>query len=73
MYKLKLGTFLKQHAPAMQEKASEMKKGVDNGKISKIELDIDEIKKQLKAIAGQKRKHEEIDGDIKTPPTVASN
>ena len=72
MYKLKLGTFLKQHAPAMEEKASG-KKGVDNGKISKIELDIDEIKKQLKAIAGQKRKHEEIDGDIKTPPTVASN
>jgi len=72
MYKLKLGTFLKQHAPAMEEKASG-KKGVDKGKIEKIELDIDEIKKQLKAIAGQKRKYEEIDEDIKNPQQVASN
>jgi len=71
MYKLKLGTFLKQHAPAMEEKASGKKIGT--GKIEKIELDIDEIKKQLKAIAGQKRKYEEIDEDIKTPPSVASN
>ncbi len=73
MYKLKLGTFLKQHAPAMEEKASGKKGKWDGGKIEKIELDIDEIKKQLKAIAGQKRKYDEIDEDIKNPQQVASN
>jgi|APSaa5957512535_1039671.scaffolds.fasta_scaffold04712_2 hypothetical protein len=73
MYKLKLGTFLKQHAPAMEEKKPGKKGKWDGEKIDKLELDIDEIKKQLKVIAGQKRKYEEIDEDIKTPLQVASN
>ena len=72
MYKMKLGAFLKQHAPVASNDKGK-KKGVDNGKIEKIELDIDEIKKQLKMLSGQKRKRNELDEDIKTPQQVASN
>lgn len=72
MYKMKLGAFLKQHAPAANTDKGK-KKGVDNGKIEKIELDIDEIKKQIKMLTGQKRKHDELDEDIKNPQEVASN
>lgn len=72
MYKMKLGAFLKQHAPAASTDKGK-KKGVDNGKIEKIELDIDEIKKQLKMLSGQKRKRDELDEDIKNPQQVASN
>ena len=72
MYRMKLGAFLKQHAPAANENKGG-KKTLDSGKIEKIELDIDEIKKQIKMLTGQKRKHDEIDDDIKNPQEVASN
>ena len=72
MYKMKLGAFLKQHAPAATTSKGN-KKEVDNGKIEKIELDIDEIKKQIKMLTGQKRKRDELDEDIKNPQQVASN
>ena len=60
MYKLKLGTFLREHAPSQNDKEE---KKPDGKKLQKIELDIDEIKKQIKKLAGQKRKHEEIEND----------
>jgi hypothetical protein len=60
MYKLKLGTFLREHAPSQNDKEE---KKTDGKKLQKIELDIDEIKKQIKKLAGQKRKHEEIEND----------
>ena len=65
MYKLKLGTFLREYAPSQDSKEKEKTKGNkwDGKKIKKIELDIDEIKKQIKQLAGQKRKHEEIETD----------
>jgi hypothetical protein len=70
MYKMKLGAFLKQHAPA--DNTDEGKKGDKaDGKLDKIEFDIDEIKKQIKMLTGQKRKR--IDEDIKTPAIAASN
>ena len=52
MYKMKLCAFLKQHAPQTAK--------ADSGKMNKLETDIDEIKKQILALAGQKRKHEQI-------------
>lgn len=61
MYKMKLGTFLKQHAPQTSKS--------DNGKMNKLETDIDEIKKQLMTLAGQKRKHTEISDDNKNSIT----
>lgn len=60
MYKIKLGTFLREHAPSQNDKEE---KKTDGKKLQKIELDIDEIKKQIKKLAGQKRKHEEIEND----------
>jgi hypothetical protein len=73
MYRMKLGAFLKQHAPVAKNEDIATKKRGDDGKIEKIELDIDEIKKQIKMLTGQKRKHGEIDDDIKNPLQVASN
>lgn len=52
MYKMKLATFLKQYAPASTKETK--------GKMNKLETDIGEIKKQLTALAGYKRKHKDI-------------
>ena len=57
----------------IRDRSKGNKKEVDNGKIEKIELDIDEIKKQIKMLTGQKRKRDELDEDIKNPQQVASN
>lgn len=57
MYKMKLATFLKQYLPASNKESK--------GKMNKLEMDIGEIKKQLSALAGHKRKHEDI-SNIKT-------